>query len=320
MRRFFIGALLSVALIAAGILVNTTASAEDGSEQLWVLGDGYERLGTLEKGSSHIGSIQLRNDDNIIRHIEMSTDPYSIDQEDGFSNDFETESDWTQLSKWISFPNGMRYSINPGEVITVDYRVDIPSNAIDGSQSAAISFGYVPREGVNSIGSESVSTIIESEFMWLLYADINGDSLVYNTKATNWNISCLFFDNKNVTATTTVENYGNISSSVEAHIEFSDFFGDTLRYEDNKEATVLPESKRAVIQKWDEAPQLGLFNVKEKITINEKVEVFEKTVLIFPLWLLLIIIVIIILLLIALILKIRKHSENKQNKKDKKTA
>ncbi|GHU08503.1 hypothetical protein FACS189431_4880 [Alphaproteobacteria bacterium] len=275
------------------------------SSKVWVHGDGYTRIGWLEKGEIYHGQIEIYNEGTESREVLLETTPYTIDQNDGDTKIFSNWTSRTELADWVTFPDGPRYTFGAEETRKIDYTVTVPTNAITGSQSAAISVYGEKGNGESS----ATGTSVEGKFMWILFADINGDPIMEKGAVTSWDIDWLIFDNAMTTAKTTIENRGNLAFTTKARIKFESFFDGAVMYEDEKENTVLAEGKRVVTQNWGGAPVLGLFNVSEEVSYLDRTENFSKIVLIVPIWFVIIFVTVIILLLLALVLRIKERNK-----------
>ena len=73
---------------------------------------------------------------------------------------------------------------------------------------------------------------------------------------------------------------------------------------------ILPETKRFINFSWDGSPQLGLFRVRQTVTVNDKVSVNEKLVFLCPVWLLFLVIFGVIFMIIWLF--VRSRARRKQ--------
>jgi signal transduction histidine kinase len=75
---------------------------------------------------------------------------------------------------------------------------------------------------------------------------------------------------------------------------------------------MLAGSESTIDKNWTEAPELGIFEVQATATIHGEEFTKTKTVIVFPLWLLIIIVAILLLLITAIVLKIRDHRAAKK--------
>jgi hypothetical protein len=299
-KRILPGVILSV--MAVMMIVGGFAQA---SSKIWVHGDGYTRIGWLEKGEVYNGQIEIWNEGTEAREVALEVTPYTIDQNDGSTKVFNSRTPRTELADWVTFPGGSKYTFAADETRKIDYTMTVPIDAITGSQSAAISV-----YGVNDNGNSDVTgAVVEGKFMWVLFADINGDPIIEKGAVTSWDIDWIIFDNTMTTSKTTIENQGNLNFVAKTHLKFADFFGGAVAFEDEQENMVLAESKRVVSQNWAGAPALGLFNVSQEVSYLDTTERFNKVVLIVPIWLLIIFAIVIALLILALITKIRERNK-----------
>lgn len=84
---------------------------------------------------------------------------------------------------------------------------------------------------------------------------------------------------------------------------------------------MLPETTRYITQKWDEAPAVGIFRVRQTVyydsTDNEP-SITEKIVIICPIWLMFVILFVIFALIIYFVAKAK--ARKKAAKRAEKTA
>lgn len=313
-------------LVAALCIISLSSCGEAGAigycdspeadSVVWYRGDSVTRAGAMEPGQAYYGEIEACNSDVVTRKVKMETAPYSINQADYENVDFITKTPWNKLADWISFPDGDTYTIGTGETVFLKFRIQVPTDgtAISGTQTASIMLTDVFREDSDS----SVGLQTEQRYLWMVTADINGAGLRQEGKIHRWQADGpLVFDNtKGIKTYSLVENTGNVNFTAKYKLKITDLWrNNALAYEAEAEKDIFPESKRANEFVWNEAPAIGIFNIKEEITVYDKTETFEKVVLILPLWFVIIVVAIIILLLWALILKIKKHREKNKRLK-----
>ena len=112
-----------------------------------------------------------------------------------------------------------------------------------------------------------------------------------------------------------VENEGNVHTDAEYTLEIWPLFSDEEVYTNIEEpmtSLILPETKRYNIQTWDDAPMFGIFKVKQTVKIYDDVSVLEKTVIICPLWVLLVIVFIVVAVVIWFITRTKSRKNSKK--------
>ena len=87
-------------------------------------------------------------------------------------------------------------------------------------------------------------------------------------------------------------------------------FGDEEVYtneENPATLTILPETQRFNSISWDGAPQLGIFRVRETVTILDDTQTIEKIVFLCPIWFLFLILLIIFFVIFWLVSRARSR-------------
>ncbi|MDL2327930.1 hypothetical protein LJC64_04720 [Ruminococcaceae bacterium OttesenSCG-928-A11] len=289
--------------------VNNICSKPKEDGVVWYTGN-PTLVGWLDPGEVYEGTIEACNDNVEALSITAYPAPYSINQNDFYGTDFTSKGSWNKLADWISFPNGDTFTINSGQTIFIPFKITVPSNdsVIAGSQAAAIML-----ENNEVYGNQEESGVLSTKrFAWIVHADVNGGGLRQEGKVLSWKADGpLIFDNTNgINTYSLVENIGNVSFKAKYKLTITDSFrNNALAYEKETEKTMLPESKISNEFKWNEAPAVGWFRIREEITVFDKTETFEKMILIIPLWFIVVVVAILILLIWAIILKIRQHRE-----------
>ena len=120
-----------------------------------------------------------------------------------------------------------------------------------------------------------------------------------------------------LTVSSRVKNEGNVHTDAKYVLQIYPLFSDTEVYtneEDPMESLILPESERYNTLSWDEAPMVGIFKVRQTISIFGDTSTVERIVIICPLWLMFVIVVAIGLGIFWLV----SRSKNRRKKVEKK--
>ena len=118
-----------------------------------------------------------------------------------------------------------------------------------------------------------------------------------------------FYWNPPISTSAMVENTGNMDFTAKVTTTIMSFFGKENATEPiEDEFTIMPDTRRLIAQTWDGSPSLGIFKVRQEVTImDDEPVVLERTVIIMPLFLLIIIVIALVLLIIWVIAKLKKH-------------
>ena len=111
-----------------------------------------------------------------------------------------------------------------------------------------------------------------------------------------------------MSATSIVENTGNTHANAEYVLQVYPLFGNEEVYtneENPMTLTILPETQRFNTVTWPNAPHLGIFRVKQTVTIFGETSVTEKVVFLCPIWFMFIVLAIIFCAIFWIITRIR---------------
>jgi hypothetical protein len=315
--RGAITGLMALAIVFAAASISQPVGAVSGicddpqdDGLVWYIGGPTTKAGWMDPGAVYEGQIEACNANSAGRKISVSSSPYSVSQSDYIGIDFISKNSWNMLADWISFPSGDSYEIASGQTIYIPFKITVPSDgsAIAGSQAAMIML-----EGGEIYGSTEQSSLLSTKrFGWAVFADINGADLHQSGQIEQWKADGpLLLDNRDgLNVFSLMENTGNVSFNSRHELVITDLLRDKVVYENQSEMSILPESKRANEQKWDQLPALGLYKVQEQISYLDQSVPHEAIVLVVPLWLLIIIAMIIILLVAAIVIKVREHRKS----------
>jgi len=271
------------------------------------------RIGEVSGGYSYSGTFTLVERADIAGTVQIYTDPYSV-HETEYTPVYNSAANSyrNSIKDWITFPEGTQFDIAAGEEITIPYIINIPKNALGGSQYCAIIIEPIRNPSASPDGDAPINTIITGRVALPIFADIIGDGMLLSGELISWNVNSIFLSPP-LKGDFTIKNTGNIIFSVNYKFEVFDFFrgGDSV-YTDESSKSVFPDTQRTINHAWEEAPLLGLFRVKEKISFLGTSEDFSKLVLIIPLFL---IILILIILALGITLIVYRHRTRKQEKK-----
>jgi hypothetical protein len=208
----------------------------------------------------------------------ISVEPYSIVDENYQISSNEATS-YAELAKWIKFDK-TKYAVKGGERLSVSFSINVPEDIPGGGQYAII---YIYAEEEDASGGLGVSGRLGLP----IFARIDGETRVEAAvEKTDINGFLLI---PPITTTSIVNNTGNVDVISEYRIEVKSLFGKTV-YEHQRNGHIMPGTPRKVELAWDDTPSIGIFKVKQEVTllINESGEnettTIEKTVVIIPIW------------------------------------
>ena len=255
----------------------------------------------LEPGTTSTGTFEVQNSGLKAYDFVLGVDPYSVTDEN-YSIDSETRTAYTDIVDWITFSQNEGH-VEPNQNQEITITVTVPDDVPAGGQYAMI---YA--EMVRNDEPESTGVAVNHRVALLVFSEVEGNTRregqVLETK-----IPTFIFDPP-ITATSLVENTGNVHATATYTLQVFPLFGDEEVYtneENPATLTILPETQRFNSISWDGAPQLGIFRVRETVTILDDTETIEKIVFLCPIWFLFLILLIIFFVIFWLFSRIRSR-------------
>lgn len=260
-------------------------------------------LGTIKPGESYTGEFKVRNHGNKTAEYEIDFAPYSVKNEN-YEPVYDQESSYTEISKWItaSREGGV---LEPGAEDTINFTVNVPSDIHGGSQSAII---VVRLKQDNSTTDTAVQAV--QQLGYLVFGNVDGE-ITTTAKILENKIPSFIFTPP-ISATSLVENTGNVYTAATYTLQIFPLFSDEEVYTNEEEPDkniIFPETKRFYTASWEGAPSLGIFRVRQTVKIFDEVSTVEKLVFLCPIWFLFIIVLIIFVAIFWIVSRIRGRNK-----------
>lgn len=258
----------------------------------------------MNPGDTITKEFEIFNESNNDKNFKVYASPFS---ETDRGKDFATESNYTLLSKWISF-SGLnidnQINVSACDVRKITLHITVPENALAGGQYAAV---FV--ESKNSDKDENKTQISPSSRIGiLLYGHVHGDGAVVKDMAfSNEEIS---LDQGKVKAFCVGINNGNIDGNVEGHLVIRTLFGEKV-YDRTSSITLLPGvSNRELSIVWDGTPMLGIFTAEYTITTTSgATKTLSRFFILIPVPVIIILVALIVLIIYRIIRRRRRRIE-----------
>lgn len=261
----------------------------------------------LEPGTTSTGTFEVQNSGLKAYDFVLGVDPYSVTDEN-YSIDSETRTAYTDIVDWITFSQNEGH-VEPNQNQEITVTVTVPDDVPAGGQYAMI---YA--EMVRDDELESTGVAVNHRVALLVFSEVEGNTRregqVLETK-----IPSILF-NPPITATSLVENTGNVHATAYYTLQVFPLFGDEEVYtneENPATLTILPETQRFNSISWDGAPQLGIFRVRETVTILDDTQTIEKIVFLCPIWFLFLILLIIFFVIFWLVSRARSRKSTSKH-------
>lgn len=330
MKKFLLTLLASLSLLtAAGTLfaLPTFAEGEDTTKTTWLQISPTAVSLTLEAGQDiNPGDDACPNEIDAGCAVEVTNSgtqpftfrvyasPYVVTGEDyslSFSEDASTS--YTQIYRWISFQDldggyvsAIQRQINPGETVTIPWKVDVPEDLPGGSQYAVI-WAQTVRDGeATTTGVQTVS-----QAGMVVKARSTGDTRE-SADITEYNLQRFAFGG-NLTASATVTNTGNTDFVAYYDYTAKTLFGKEI-YTDSGDVSAFPDTTYHINIDWQDIPFLGIFQVNFRVSAAGTVTEESHIVVVMPVFIMVLLILLLTVIIVWIIIIIRKRQERKARK------
>lgn len=304
MKKGFLSKILILSLFIFGgfFILNNSVNAEDLPDTFISMSPVSDEM-EVAPGETYTGTFNVANIGGKPFDYTLHAKPFSVVGEE-YATDFENITPYNDVSSWVTFDHEGG-SLEPNNIDKVHYTITIPENATPGGQYAAIAATTTTKD------SDATFNVSKSVAM-IIYLTISGEVNRSGEIIEN-NIPSFYFEGP-ISAGSLVSNTGNIHNEAEYILEINNFFTGELAYSNSEKPEthlILPDTKRYSEIKWENAPMLGVFKVKQTINYLGESSVVEKIVIICPLWLIFIIIFLLVLMIIWIITRSRARSRKK---------
>ena len=300
MKRIKLVLLACAAILSFGFFSQSASAADDKPEYKIAISPSIDDLEELKPGTQRTGSFKVFNEGTKDFEYEISFAPYSVKTE-SYEPSFTEENQYTDLQKWITV-DAAEGNIAAGGEKVINYTVEVPEVFHGGMQSAAIL--VTMRNSQEQSGN--ISAI--RQIAYILFGNVDGEITKTGQVLENKVPSFLF--NPPIIGTSLVENTGNVYTRATYKLQVFPLFSDEEVYTNEEtpdNSIIFPETKRYNEIKWDGAPQLGIFRVRQTVAIFDSESVEEKLVFLCPLWFLFVAILLIFLIIFWIVSRIFKR-------------
>lgn len=295
-------AALSAAFVGLSAQNNHAMAANEADYHLGITPT-QSNLGALEPGKSYTGEFKVRNQGNKTAEFEVVFAPYSVKNEN-YDPVYDESSSYTEISKWITTDQDGGI-IEPNAEQSIKFTVNVPADAHGGSQSAIIAIRLKQENNATDTAIQAVQ-----QLGYLVYGNVDGE-IIQTGKVLENKVPGFIFTSP-ITATSLVENTGNVYTAATYTLQVFPLFSDEEVYTNEEEPEkniIFPETKRFYTASWEGAPQLGIFRVRQTVKIFDDESVVEKLVFICPIWFLFIVLLIIFVAIFWIVSRIRGRNK-----------
>jgi mannose/fructose/N-acetylgalactosamine-specific phosphotransferase system component IIC len=271
----------------------------------------------LTPGSSYDETFKILNYGAETMEYNIKVSPYAVSGED-YNPNFETENNYTQISKWIMLDKNSG-TLESGGIEEITYHINVPTDVAPGGQYATITVFATSQQDENNDGGFQIA--VNVGVAYVIYGNVvGGETRAVATVSEN-SISPLLLDG-NISAKSLIENTGNTHITAKYILQVFPAFSDEEVYtneEEPIERTVLPRTSRVADTAWNGTPAYGIFRVIHTITIGDESYQQESYVVKCPVWLMITILIVIFFTLMTIVAfivkKVKKSKKVKQSQK-----
>lgn len=261
----------------------------------------------------------VTNDGDAPIKIEVYAAPYSYiysESEDAYKLGFNTDNNFTQIARWISFKNSSgewvektTFEIAPNDSLEVNYRISTPDNIPGGGQYAVI-FAHTL---TSSVGANGIRT--EASPGMVVYGRSSEGEIKVSPVISDLKIESEATKDakQGFQATAKVKNDGNVDFNAIGVLKIQGLFGDTVYEtpESSGRISVIPEAELVVSDTWTDLPFFGIYRATWTVTVGENSETVEKILFINVVWFLILSIILLTILVVWSIIRVRRRKERR---------
>lgn len=292
--------------------------AEDNESSTLIVSPTSQKI-ILTPGETYYGTINVSSPNSATSDLSYSTSIGSFSEiaSDGSKDDYgsvdtETKTKYNEIMDWITIIDGSG-TVSPNNSNPIHFRIDVPEGAPSGGQYATINVRDDSKVS-NDFADNTVNIQSVTQIASIIYADVAGET---NESATIFENSIpLFSFGGGITASSMVKNEGNIHTDATYVLQVWPAFASEDSEElytnaENPEThLIMPETSRYVTTSWDDAPMVGIFKVKQTVSIFDQVSETTQTVIVCPMWLLFAVLIVVFFIIFWLVSRSRARKKS----------
>ena len=269
------------------------------------------QFGELTPGNTYECSFIVQNIGAGDFDYTVYASPYYVEGEDYTAN-YNLENNYTKIADWFTFDKTEGH-LDAGTSTIVHYVVTVPDDAPRSGQYAAIMVE-------TDEGKDKNATIKTKSRIGIIVLSHVGGNTNGCARILSNSISPFIFEPP-LAGSSLVENCGNVDTKASYTLKVWPLFSNETVYNNEEAPTVrdtYPETKFYNNEKWEGAPNIGVFWAEQTVKVGDQTSVVKHFVIICPLWLLFLILAIIFFIVFWLISRVR--SRRKENSAHKTTT
>ncbi len=252
----------------------------------------------LTPGKTYSGTVKISNPatsqqnfDYAVKVGSFTQSSNSKEDENSSQVDTETVTKYNEIMDWVTL-SPETGSVAPNDTEVVAFTIDVPADAPAGGQYFTVIFQDTTERKSDS-GNVNIQDI--PQVASIVYAEVAGTT---DESATIFENSIpLFSFGGGISAHSMVKNEGNVHTDATYTLQVWPAFASEdseelyTNVENPEKQLIMPETTRYVTTKWEDAPMVGIFKVKQTVSIFDQTSETTQTVIVCPMWLIFIILI-----------------------------
>ncbi len=266
---------------------------------------------TLDAGDTYEGYILVANPANAVEdfHYKVEVAAYNVQGED-YTADFLTETERSQIVKWITIDNP-KGVLKPNESVKVHYTVQVPVVAPAGGQYAA----FMVSSDAKEVAGSGVSVNNIFEMASILYAKVNGE-IIREGEILGGSVPG-FVTTTPIRTNAVVKNDGNIHETASVSLEVRSYFSAGNIYpkagEDGTvQEIIMPGTTRYITRDIDGISPLGIYDVLQTVNYMGQTDTVHQVVVACPVWFMALVFVTAVAIITSIVFSVKRHHRRKQ--------
>jgi hypothetical protein len=229
---------------------------------------------SVKSGTSRTDTFKVINDGKTAFDFVVYARPYSVNDE-SYQPDFVSNAQNADAYKWVQFDQPS-YHVDSGQSVDVKYTLRVPANATPGGH-----YGVLFAE--TQANEQTAGNVVKrtKRVGAILYVTVEG-TVTTSGKIEGSDVPFFQFGAP-LKIRERVSNHGNTDFMVTTDTRVSDIFGG-LKYKAEKEAAVLPQTTRSIVNDWVNPAWIGVYKVEQHAKFLDTERTTSSYVLLIPIW------------------------------------
>lgn len=308
--------LVVVSAIIGAKAFSMDAHADEGKTAMFVSPMTQKII--LVPGETYSGTIAVANGSDATKDLKFTTKvgSYSPVASQGGKGDYggvdvTTVSTRNIMMDWVTIDKSGG-TVAPNEQVTIGYTIKVPNTAPAGAQYASI---LVLQEDDDAEAKSGNSGTIKNKVQLAsaILANVAGETIEKGKISEN-NLPTILTSNR-LEATSMVRNDGNVYTDATYTLQVWPMFSNEelcTNEEKAETSVILPNTERYHVQTCD-LPAVGVFRAKQVVKIFGEESVIEKTIIVCPIWLMILTLIVIIAIIVIITMTVKKNKKAKKS-------